>query len=167
MTTAHAKNIIRTSHIPTISMTPIIEDLACNIINVRATCKGSLQIATIPPQADIYIYEEIYRDYILRTEKTGTMIYPTIINDIECTGPTRSNKFKLTLPGYVDIEGMLDITDGTVYQLYIIMEKCTVKEFGEDFLISALAIGGIILLLFGRDKEKHKLKRHREIASLK
>jgi hypothetical protein len=141
-------NIIYESH---------IEDLACNMINVKATCKGSLQIATTPSQADIYIYEEIDGDYVLRTEKTGTMISPSIITDIECTGPTRSNKFKLTFPGYVDVEGILDITDGTIYQLYIIMEKCTATELGRgDFLVPALAIGGFMLFLLGKDKRKRK-----------
>jgi hypothetical protein len=155
-------NVIYTSHVPLIPSdlsTQSIEDLACNMINVKATCKGSLQIATIPPQADIYIYEEIHGDYILRTEKTGTMISPSVITDIECTGPTRSNKFKLTLTGYVDVEGILDITDGTIYQLYIIMEKCAITEFGGGgFLIPALAIGGLMFLLLGGDKTKHKFE---------
>lgn len=153
-------NIIYTSHTPLISsgsLVPSIEDLACNMINVRATCKGSLQIATIPSQADIYIYEEIQGNYVLRTEKTGTMTSPTIITDIECTGLSRSNKFKLTLPGYVDVEGILDITDGTIYQLYIIMEKCAITELGGgDLLIPALAIGGLMFFLFGGDRRKNK-----------
>jgi hypothetical protein len=155
-------NIIYVSHIPLISsgqLAPSVEDLSCNMINVKAICKGALQIATIPDQANIYIYEEIHGDYILRTEKTGTMSNPTIINDIECTGPTRSNKFKLTLAEYVDIEGMLDITDGTVYQLYIIMEKCAITKFGQgDYLIPALAIGGFMFFLLGGDKTKHKFE---------
>lgn len=153
-------NIIYTSRVPLILSDlspPSIEDLSCHKVNIKAICKGSLQIATTPPQADIYIYEETYGDYILRTEKTGTMISPSIITDIECTGPTRSNKFKLTFPGYVDVEGMLDITDGTIYQLYIIMEKCAVTELGQgDFLIPALAFGGLMLFLLWGDKRKHK-----------
>lgn len=155
-------NVVYTSRIPLALhglLAPSIEDLSCHKVNIKATCKGSLQIATIPPQADIYIYEEIHGDYVLRTEKTGTMSNPSIINDIECTSPTRSNKFKLTLAGYVDIEGMLDITDGTVYQLYIIMEKCAVTEFGGgNLLIPALAIGGLMFFLLGGDKAKHKFE---------
>jgi hypothetical protein len=155
-------NIIYESHRP-LNLSglsaPSIEDLSCNMINVKATCKGSLQIATIPPQADIYIYEEIQGNYVLRTEKTGTMINPSIITDIECTGPTRSNKFKLTLSEYVDVEGILDITDGTIYQLYIIMEKCSITEFGQgDFLIPALVVGGFMLLLLGGDKKRQKFE---------
>lgn len=159
------QNIIYASHIPSIShdqQIPSIEDLSCNMIHVKATCKGSLQIATIPPQADIYIYEEIQGDYVIRTEKTGTMNHPVIIDDIECTGITRSNKFKLKFPGYVDVEGMLDITDGTIYQLYIIMETCPetcVTQFGGgSLLIPALAAGGLMLLLFGGDKKKRRFK---------
>jgi hypothetical protein len=154
-------NIIYVSHVPLISsglFAPSVEDLSCNMINVKATCKGALQIATTPHQANIYIYEEIHGDYILRTEKTGTMLNPSVITDMECTGPTRSNKFKLTLAGYVDVEGILDITDGTVYQLYMIMEKCAITESGGDFLIPALVIGGIMLFLLGEDKRQHKLE---------
>lgn len=66
------KNVIYSSHIPIISSVPSfpsIEDLSCNKISIKAICKGSLQIATTPSQADIYIYEETYGDYVLRTEK--------------------------------------------------------------------------------------------------
>ena len=155
-------NIVLASHIPLILYghhVPSIEDLSCNMINVKATCKGSLQIATIPPEADIYIYEESQGDYILRSIKTGTMSYPSTISDIECTSSTRSNKFKLSLYGYVDVEGYLDIIDRTVYQLYIIMERSTVTEFGMgDFFIPALAIGSLMFFLFGEDKNKSKKK---------
>lgn len=163
--TLPTQNIIYASHIPLILSgqdVPSIEDLSCNMIRVKATCKGSLQIATIPPYADIYIYEEIQGDYVLRTEKTGTMEDPTIINDIECTGPTRLNKFKLKFPGYVDVEGMLDITDGTIYILYIIMETCPETEVtqfgGENLLIPALAAVGLMFFLFGGDKKKRKFE---------
>lgn len=154
-------NIIHTSHIPLTSYGPSfpsIEDLSCNSINVKAVCRGSLQIATIPNGADIYIYEESQMDYVLRNVKTGTMIDPSIITDIECTSSTRSNKFKVTFPGYVDIEGMLDITDGTIYQLYIIMERCAINEpeTAGGLLFSALAIGGLFFLLFGSRDKKHK-----------
>lgn len=150
-------NVIYESHIPLISV-PLIEDLSCHGIRIRATCTGSLQIATTPSGADIYIYEESVGDYILTSVQTGTMISPSTINDIECTSPTRSNKFKLTLPGYVDVEGWLDITDGNIYQLYIIMEKCTtpgVSEMG-GWLIPALAIGSLFFFLFGGEERKHR-----------
>jgi hypothetical protein len=153
------------SHIPLISSgqsdsssVPSIEDLACNMINVKSACKGSLQIATIPPEADIYIYEgsESQGHYVLQSVKTGTMNYPSIISDIECTSSTRSNKFKLSLQGYVDVEGILDITDGTVYILYIIMEKGAATELGGNFLIPGLAIGSFMFFLFGGAKRKRK-----------
>jgi hypothetical protein len=148
------QNIIYMSHVP---LDPPIEDLACNMINVRATCKGSLQVATIPNGADIYIYEESQGDYVLRGVKTGTMNYPSTIPDIECTSSTRSNKFKLSLDGYIDVEGILDITNENAYQLYIIMERSTVTTLGgEDFLIPALAIGSFMFFLFGDNKKKHK-----------
>lgn len=151
-TTDSAPNIIYSSHVPIISSIPSIEYLSCHKINIKTICKGSLQIATTPPLADIYIYEETYKDYILRTEKTGSIISPSIITDIECTSLTRSNRFKLTSPGYTDFEGTLDITDGTIYQLYIIMEKRATTELGGDFLIPALAIGGLLSVLLGGKK---------------
>ncbi len=165
-------NVIYESHIPLISAplisaplisaplisAPLIEDLSCYDIRVKATCNGSLQIATTPSGADIYIYEEIQGDYVFTGAQTGTMISPSIINDIECTGPTRSNKFKLTLPGYVDVEGWLDITDGNIYQLYIIMEKCTTPGISEagGWLLPALAIGSLFFLLSGGEERKRK-----------
>ncbi len=151
------QNIIYESHIP-LTLVPTIEDLSCNDIRVKAVCKGLLQIATAPSGADIYIYEEIQGDYVLTGVQTGTLISPSTINDIECTGPTRSNKFKLTLPGYVDVEGWLDITDGNIYQLYIIMEKCTTPVVSEagGWLMPALAIGSLFFLLFGGEERKRR-----------
>jgi len=161
-------NVIYESHIPPISV-PLIEDLSCHDIRVRAICTGSLQIATTPSGADIYIYEESVGDYVLTSVQTGTMISPSTINDIECTSPTRSNKFKLTLPGYVDVEGWLDITDGTTYQLYIIMEKCTTPGVSEEggWLIPALAIGSLFFFLSGGEERKRRklqyYEKYREI----
>jgi len=151
------QNIIYESHIPLISA-PSIEDLSCHDIRVRATCTGSLQIATTPSGADIYIYEESQGDYVFTGVQTGTLISPSIINDIECTSPTRSNKFKLKLQDYVDVEGWLNITDGNIYQLYIIMEKCTTPGVSEagGWLIPALAIGSLFFLLFGGEERKRR-----------
>lgn len=156
--------------IPSVLSVPYIEDLSCHRITTRAQCSGSLQIATIPPGADMYIYEEnqIIPDYVLRSEKTGTMSNPTIINNIGCTSSTRSNKFKLSYPGYCNVEGMLDITQGTTYTLDIIMEPYTpVTEFGGgDLLIPALAVGSLFALLFGKKEKKerkdiHKYEHHK------
>ena len=168
-----AHNVIYESHIPLISVrsisVPLIEDLSCHDIRVRATCTGSLQIATTPSGADIYIYEESVGDYVLTSVQTGTMISPSTINNIECTSPTRSNKFKLTLPGYVDVEGWLDITNGTTYQLYIIMEKCTTPGVSEEggWLIPALAIGSLFFFLSGGEERKRRklqyYEKYREI----
>ncbi len=134
-----------------------IKDLSCNNVVIKPLCVGSLEIATIPPEADIYIYDEIQGDYVLKAEKTGSIDNPIIIPNIECTGPTRSNKFKLSKPGYVDVEGMLDITENTIYQLYIILEpkidQCEVAEAG-GLLIPALAIGSLIFFLLGKEKRK-------------
>ncbi len=137
-----------------------IKDLSCNNIIIGQPCTGSLHIATIPSGADIYIYDDIQDEYILRTEKTGSISSPTIIPNIECNSITRSNKFKLSLSGYVDVEGILDIRDGEIYQLYIILEpdikQCKTAEEG-GMLLALIAGGLLISALFG-DKKHKKLK---------
>ncbi len=138
---------------------PHIEDLSCHNVIVKQLCIGSLQIITVPSGADIYIYDDIQEDYILRSEKTGTIDDPTIIPNLECNSITRSNKFKLSLSGYVDIEGILNIKDNTIYQLYIILEpttyQCHVTEAG-GFAIPLLAAGLLLFALLG-DKKKKKI----------
>ncbi len=134
-----------------------IEDLSCNHVKIRSQCTGSAQIATIPSNADIYIYNDIQQIYELQSVKSGTISNPSTIYDLECTNPpTRSNKFKLSLPGYVDVEGMLDITQGTIYSLEIIMEPFTTVEAGGGLLLPALAAGMLLFLLCREDKKKHK-----------
>lgn len=150
---------INSLSVPYIDSLPIpsIEDLSCNHISIKSSCTGNLQIATDPPMADIYIFEESVGDYILQSTKTGSIGFPSTINGIECTSPTRSNRFKLSFPGYVDVEGILIIESGTTYQLDIIMEPVSPAELGGGGLwLPALALGGLILLLFGRKKKKHK-----------
>lgn len=141
---------------------PSIEDLTCNKISVKSSCTGSLEIGTIPPGADIYIFEESIGDYALQSVKTGSVGFPTIINGIECTGPTRSNKFKLQLSGYEEVEGILIITSGETYPLYIIFDPAPLTELGGGFLIPAIAAGFLFFLLFGKKKKKHKKKHHFE-----
>jgi len=133
-----------------------IEDLSCNHVSIRSQCLGSAQIATIPSNADIYIYNDFLGIYELQSVKSGTVNNPSTIYDLECTSPTRSNKFKLSLPGYVDVEGMLDITQGTIYTLEIIMEPTTTVEAGGGLLLPALAAGMLLFLLCRKDKKKHK-----------
>lgn len=144
-----------------LSHIPLIEDLSCHGITIRTACTGSVEIATEPPGASIYIYEESQGDYILQSVQSGTFSNPAIINDIECTSLTRSNKFKLSLLGYIDVEGILKITDGQVYHLNIYMERYSVTEAG-GLLIPGIAIGSLLFFLFGRDKDKHKKPQYYE-----
>lgn len=145
-------------HYEDISYIPYIEDLSCNDIRVKSACTGSVEVATIPPGANIYIYEEVQGDYILQNVQSGTISNPAIINDIECTSITRLNKFKLTLTGYVDVEGILEITQGTVYPLNIIMEQCTTPGVSEagGLLLPALAIGSLFFFLSGGEERKRR-----------
>lgn len=132
-----------------------IKDLSCHDISIKAICTGDAQFATDPSGADIYLFEESAGDYVLQSVKTGNMGFPSTINGIECTSPTRSNKFKLRLNGYIDVEGILFIESGTTYPLDIIMEPVSPSELGGGLFIPALAIGFLMAMVLGK-KKKHK-----------
>ncbi len=127
-----------------------INDLACNNITIETICEGSAQIITEPPGATIFIDDV--------RQQIGGMDIPTParIDSIPCTDPiNKPNKFKLTLPGYRDEEGILYITSSNTplnpYPLNITMEIAP-NEMG-GLLIAALAIGTFMFFL-SRDKEK-------------
>lgn len=134
-----------------------IEDLSCNHVSIRSQCTGSVEIGTIPSGVKIYIYNDVLDTYELQSVTTGSIVNPITIDNLECTNqPTRSNKFKLTYPGYADVEGILDITQGATYSLEIIMEPIAISEEGGGLLLPALAAGTLLFLLFRKDKKKHK-----------
>lgn len=123
-----------------------INDLSCNNITIGVACEGSAQIITDPRGATIFI--DGYRQQITT---------PAIIDHILCTDPiNKPNKFKLTLPGYRDEEGILPITSLNVpespYLLSITMERVPNEAGG--LLIAALAIGAFIFFLSTKEKEK-------------
>ena len=149
-----------------ISHIPRIADLSCHGISIRAICTGTVEIATQPPGADIYIYEEVLGDYVLQSVQSGTFSSPATISGIECTSLTRSNKFKLSRPGCVNVEGILEITDGGVYPLNIYMETCTtptptVPEMASWFL-PGMALAALIFLFAVSDKKKRQKPKYEE-----
>lgn len=122
-----------------------INDLACNNITIGVACEGSVQIITHPPGATIFIDGD-------RQQITT----PAIIDHILCTDPiNKPNKFRLTLPGYRDKEGILPITSLNIpespYILDITMEIVP-NEIG-GLLIVALTIGAF-MFFFQIEKEK-------------
>ncbi len=131
----------------------IINDLACNSITIETVCEGSAQIITDPPGAAILI--DGFRQQIGGIDITT----PAIIDHIPCTDPiNKPNRFKLTIPGYRDEEGILYITSYNIptnpYPLNITMKRISNEAGG--LLIAALAIGAFIFFLSTREKEKHK-----------
>lgn len=126
-----------------------INDLSCNKITIE-TCEGSAQIITDPPGATIFIDD-------IRQQISGIDVTtPAIIDHILCTDPiNKPNKFKLTLPGYRDEEGILYITSLNVpenpYSLNIPMERVPNQITG--LLMATLTIGAFIFF-FQIEKEK-------------
>lgn len=141
------------SHISYIEDLSHIENLSCHGISIKAACTGSAEFGTEPPEADIFIYEENQGGYIPQNIQTGTISNPSRIDGIECTSLTRSNRFKLSRLGYIDVEGILEITQDGVYSLNIYMEKYSITEMG-GWLFPAVALGALMYLLFGKDKKK-------------
>jgi len=133
------------------SISPYINDLACNNITIGTVCEGSAHIITDPPGATIFIDGN-------RQQIGGIdIITPVIIDHIPCTDPiNKPNKFKLTLPGYRDEERILYITSSNIstnpYPLNITMNIIPSEAGG--LLIAALAIGAFILFLSPRKGEK-------------
>lgn len=129
-----------------------INDLACNNITIGTVCEGSAQIITDPPGATIFIDD-------IRQQIGGIDITtPRIIDHIPCTDPiNKPNKFKLTLPGYSDKEGILSVTSSNIptnpYLLNRTMERVPSEAGG--LLIAALAIGAFIFFLSTKEKEKN------------
>lgn len=127
------------------SISSYINDIACNNITIGTVCEGSAQIITDPPGATIFI------DGIRQQITT-----PATIDHIICTDPiNKPNKFKLTLPGYRNEEGILLITSLNVpenpYILNITMDRIS-NEIG-GLLVAALIVGAFVLF-FQIEKEK-------------
>lgn len=126
-----------------------INDLACNNITIEA-CEGSAQIITDPPGATIFI------DGVRQQIGGMDITTPVRIDSIPCTDPiNKPNKFKLTLPGYRDEEGILYITSSNIptdpYPLNITMEIAP-NEMG-GLLIAALTIGTFMFFLSRKEKK--------------
>lgn len=127
-------------------------DLSCNNITIKTVCDGLAQIISSPPGATIFI--DGIRQQIAGIDITT----PAIIDHIPCTDPiNKPNKFKLTLSGYRDEEGILYITPSNIptnpYPLNIIM-KPVPSDFG--LLLLSLAIAGAFLAMMRAEKHKRE-----------
>lgn len=126
---------------------PFIDDLSCNNITIQQPGEvGSVSIESVPPGAKIFI------DGILQLGST-----PIIIDNLPSSPTGIAYGYKLTYPGYVDVEGEFFVRTGDTYPLYTIMEIMTgaPSDIG-TMLIFVLGIGAFLFLLSKADKYKQK-----------
>lgn len=115
-----------------------INDLRCDQINVRPLqAFGSVRIVTFPVGANIFI------DNILQQPTT-----PAVINNL----PSGSHTYKLTLPGYLTVEGSIVIIPGQTLDLTIVIESQPRDITG--LLLASFAIGLLGLYLFTRRRRE-------------
>lgn len=136
----------------------IIEDLSCNSITIRQqpSCIGSAQFVTTPPGADIFIYDDVQNIFIKQSDTSGSTDNPTVISNIPCTNPIRSNAFRLSLPGYIDEEGILFIESGLIYHLNIKMRQSNPPGQMGGLLLFSLTFGAFIFFLSTRKKPNYQ-----------
>lgn len=116
-----------------------LEDLSCNHISIQQppTEVGSAHIVSVPTGAKIFI------DNIDFQQTT-----PAIISNIS----SGTHTYKLTYPGYTDVDGILFIKTGETYEISAIMEKCSIPSQSNALLYLGLFAVGF-MLLSSRKKE--------------
>lgn len=120
---------------------PLIENLSDNLAEINAQSSSSVYITSNPVGAQIFI------DGI---EQTGFNT-PAMIMQI----PSGHHNFKLTSPGYEDIESSMPIDPGRTYNLFLTMGKSTSTSTyvsSPDFVV-LLAVGLIGLYLIRNRKQ--------------
>lgn len=100
--------------------------------------RSSIYIASDPTGAQIFI------DSI---EQTG-FLTPAMITDI----PAGHHNFRLTSPGYIDIESSMPIESGRTYNIFLTMGKTQTPTYTGSGIIILLALGLGLLLI--RNKYK-------------
>lgn len=123
-------------------MIQYVNDLSCNNITIQHTQNvGSAYIVSIPSGAKIYI------DNI---EQVG-LVTPAMVNKIPSI-PT-AHTYKLTRPGYMDMEGILFIITGETYNVTVMLCKPPTDILP---ILVGFVLTGIFLAM--TRKEKPKLK---------
>lgn len=106
-------------------------------INIQQHVYGSVSIFTIPGGADIYL------DGAKQPNPA-----PTTITNVD----PGWHSYLLIYPGYINSEGIVNIKEGDIYELYVVMEESfdIRQAFIYGFLTSLVA--GATLYLLTRDK---------------
>jgi hypothetical protein len=118
-----------------------IEDLSCHHITAKTLDIGSAHIVSVPTGAKIYIGDINY---------TGNT--PALIDM-----PVGPHTYKLSYPGYAEIDGILFIELNTIYELSVIMEK--MSWFDPTLLL--LGAGVFMVWMSGRKNKEPKYDRYR------
>lgn len=119
---------------------PSIYDLSCHGITIQQPIEvGSAHIVSVPAGAKIFI------DY----KGDIGLVTPTLIPNI----PVGVHTYKLTYPGYIDVDGILFIEYNKIYELSIIMEISPGYFDPTKLIIFTLVAGVLIANIFQREKE--------------
>lgn len=109
---------------------PLIENLPNSIAQIREQSTSSVYIASDPSEANIFI------DGI---EQTGFKT-PSMITDIH----SGHHSFRLTSPGYVDIESEIPLEPGKTYNIFLTMGKSMSTSISDS---TSTDISGIVIIL--------------------
>lgn len=123
---------------------PSIEDLSCNHINIQLQETGSLHVISYPIGARICINDIL----CATTEAT--------INNIPSSAIGISHRYKLTYPGYIDVEGDIKIYTDQTAQLVVVMQQSPCPPSNPLLYIGLFILG--IALFASRKKDDSKYK---------
>jgi hypothetical protein len=104
-----------------------------NLSQIGTDYRSSIYIASDPAGAQIFI------DSI---EQTG-FLTPSMITDV----PPGHHNFRLTSPGYIDIESSIPLESGRTYNLFLTMGKTLPTSTDSSGIIILLALGLGFLLI--------------------
>ena len=109
---------------------PLIENLSNSISQIREQLTSSVYIGSDPSGAKIFIDD---------IEQSGFNT-PSMITDIH----SGHHSFRLSSPGYVDIESDMPLEPGKTYNIFLTMGKSTSKSSSGS---TSTDISGIVVLL--------------------
>ena len=130
------------------NINPYINDLSCNHITVEQLQTGSARIVSIPAGAKIFI------DYI---GDTG-LITPATVPNIS----VGVHAYKLTYPGYNDIDGLLFININETYELTISMER-VLGYFDPTQLVLYTLTASLLMVYFSQRRLEKYVERQEYI----
>lgn len=111
---------------------PLLENLQGSIAQIRTQPTSSVYISSDPAGAQIFIND---------IEQTGFHT-PAMITDIY----SGRHSFRLTSPGYVDIESEIPLEPGKTYNIFLTMGKSSLTSIS-TLDSSSTDVSGIVILI--------------------